>query len=142
MNSVLVKSIESSRQLVIQQIKEWVEIVVNFETKNKYELHTASGEMLGYIIEPDTGFLGSLKGLVLCSHRPLKIDILDSGSHGRDSLRRHVLTQTVSSLITVIQHGCSSKISSSCVPRSASILIFLRIIKQTIINPEWNQCLC
>ena len=88
MNSELEKTIESSRQLVIQQIKEWVEIVINFETKNKYEIHTASGGMLGYIIERDSGFLGSLKRVVLRSHRPLEIDILDKDSQSAYRLSR------------------------------------------------------
>jgi len=88
MNSEMEKVIESSKQLVIQQIKEWVEIVVNFETRNKYEIYTADGARLGYIIERDGGVLDSLKRLILRSHRPLEIDIIDGNSQSTFRLSR------------------------------------------------------
>ena len=72
------KTIEASPQLVVHQIKEWVEIVINFETKNKYEILSLSGDRLGYIVERDGGLLDTLKRLFLRSHRPLEIDILDN----------------------------------------------------------------
>ena len=88
MYSVMEQTIESSRQLVIRQVKEWVEIVVNFETKNKYELYSADGNMLGYIMERDGGLLDSLKRMLLRSHRPLEIDILDRNSQSIFRLSR------------------------------------------------------
>lgn len=89
MNSDLETTIDSSKQLVIQQLKEWVEIVVNFETKNKYEIYTTAGNRLGYIFERDSGVLASLKRLLLRSHRPLEIDILDNNSQSVYRLGRN-----------------------------------------------------
>ena len=78
MPAALVKTIESSPQLMIKQLKEWTEILINIETRNKYEVRTLAGEKLGFIVECDGGFLDSLKRIFLRSHRPLNIDILDN----------------------------------------------------------------
>ena len=70
------KTIDASPQLIIRQIKEWAEIIINFESRNKYEIQTPSGEKFGYIVERDGGLLDTLKRVFLRSHRPLEIDIL------------------------------------------------------------------
>ena len=89
MTTELEKTIESSPQLVIKQIKEWVEIVINFETRNKYEISTASGGRVGYIIERDGGFFDTVKRLFLRSHRPLDVDIFDPDSRNIFHLSRN-----------------------------------------------------
>jgi hypothetical protein len=77
---VMKNIIESARQLVICQVKEWTEILVNFETSNRYEIQSISGDGLGYIIERKGGISDTLKRLFLRSHRPLAIDVLDKTS--------------------------------------------------------------
>ena len=72
------KTIDTSPQLIIRQIKEWAEIIINFESRNKYEIQSPSGEKLGYIVERDGGLLDTLKRVFLRSHRPLEIDILSN----------------------------------------------------------------
>ncbi|MBF8268543.1 MAG: hypothetical protein HW386_252 [Gammaproteobacteria bacterium] len=88
MSAQIDKTIETSPQLVIRQIKEWAEILINFEAKNKYEIQTLSGEKLGYILERDGGLLATLKRLFLRSHRPLEIDILDKDGNNVYHLSR------------------------------------------------------
>ena len=64
-------------QLFVQQRKEWAEILVNWETANKYAVMDSRGKDLGYIGERGTGLMAILKRLFLRSHRPLDIDVLD-----------------------------------------------------------------
>ncbi|MBI5881965.1 MAG: scramblase [Elusimicrobia bacterium] len=70
---------------VIQQKKEWGEILVNLETRNKYEVLSENGEPLGFVAEEGTGFLQFLKRMLLRRHRPFVITIFDK--EGKPALR-------------------------------------------------------
>jgi hypothetical protein len=72
------KSILSAPQLVISQIKELIEIIVDFETANKYEISATGGRRLGNIIERGGGFKAVLKRWFLRSHRPFDIDVFNA----------------------------------------------------------------
>ncbi|MBI5623307.1 MAG: hypothetical protein HY924_05975 [Elusimicrobia bacterium] len=65
------------RTWVIQQKKEWAEIIVGFETANRYELLSENAEPLGSVAEEGSGFLFVLKRLFLRSHRPFAITVFD-----------------------------------------------------------------
>lgn len=61
--------------IVIRQLKEWTEIMVNWETSNRYEVRSPEGEILGLIAERKGGFLAVLSRLILRSHRSMEIDV-------------------------------------------------------------------
>jgi len=58
---------------LIQQVKEWAEIVVNFETKNKYKILNTEQQQVGFMAEKKQGFFGMLLRQVLRSHRRLEV---------------------------------------------------------------------
>lgn len=64
-------------QIYVQQRKEWAEIVVDWETANKYAVLDAQGNNIGYVGEIGGGFGWTIRRLFLRSHRPLEIDVLD-----------------------------------------------------------------
>lgn len=66
----------SANGLVIQQLKEWVEIISHFETANKYEILDESGGKVGFAAEDGGGFGRHMLRMWLKSHRPLDIHIL------------------------------------------------------------------
>lgn len=64
--------------LFIRQIKEMVEIFIDFETKNKYEILDQEKNQIGFIAERDGGFWGVVKRWFLRSHRPLEVDVFNA----------------------------------------------------------------
>lgn len=70
--------IQHNQKIMIQQKKEWLEVLSSFEGKNKYQILGESGEKLGFIVEESHGFLDVLKRMILRGHRPLKINVLDN----------------------------------------------------------------
>ena len=64
-------------QLFIRQRKEWVEIVVDFETANLYEVLAPDQSSLGMVAERAGGFMDTIKRWLLRSHRPFDIDVTD-----------------------------------------------------------------
>ena len=54
------------KRVLIQQAREWGEILLGFESKNRFELRDPSGELLGYAAEEASGigqwFLRNLFG--------------------------------------------------------------------------------
>jgi len=71
------EALESSRELFVRQRKEWTEIVINLETRNRYAVMDASGETLGAVAEVATGFSAFLSRTFLGSHRPLDVHVLE-----------------------------------------------------------------
>ena len=67
----------SQNHVFIKQIKEWGEIITNFETKNKYQLLDESGKQIAYIYETGSGFMHFIKRMIFRSHRAFTIDIVD-----------------------------------------------------------------
>ncbi len=71
------EALDSSSELFIRQRKEWTEILIDFETRNRYEVLDASGHTLGAIAEVATGFSAFLARTFLGSHRPLDVHVIE-----------------------------------------------------------------
>tara|TARA_Y100000817_G_scaffold241943_1_gene193869 strand:- start:288 stop:950 length:663 start_codon:yes stop_codon:yes gene_type:complete len=67
-------------QLFLKQKLEMGELILNFETKNKYEILTSSGQYHGAVIEESGGFWGFLNRTVFRSHRPFKITVYNKSN--------------------------------------------------------------
>ncbi|MCP3983128.1 MAG: hypothetical protein GY723_01990 [bacterium] len=65
------------RQLFIRQRKEWTEIVIDWETRNQYEVMGSEQESLGTIAERAGGAVDFLKRTFLRSHRGFQIRVMD-----------------------------------------------------------------
>ena len=72
-------------QLVIQQRKEWGEILTGFETKNKYEVSDQDGTFLYYAAEVGGSLL---LRLFLKAARPFTVMVVDSESQTIVEIRR------------------------------------------------------
>lgn len=59
-------------ELVVRQRKEWVEILVDWETRNQYAVLGADGTELARVAERGGGLWDGLRRAVLRSHRPLE----------------------------------------------------------------------
>ncbi len=64
-------------QLSLRQRKEWVEILIDFETRNQYAVLGAGGEELGTLAEEAGGLGRVLTRWLLRSHRPLDAALCD-----------------------------------------------------------------
>jgi uncharacterized protein YxjI len=71
------KKILETENVVVQQIKEMLEIFTGWETKNKYQIMTPEGQELGFMAEIGPGFMATALRLILKSHRPLEIEVTD-----------------------------------------------------------------
>jgi len=77
MSGELQTLLNHSNKLIIHQIKEWVEIITDWETANRYEILNEQGEKLAYLAERKGGFLYTIKRLIFRSHRSFEIDVFD-----------------------------------------------------------------
>ncbi|RLA67149.1 MAG: scramblase [Epsilonproteobacteria bacterium] len=78
MISPLTKQIFENRKfLFIHQVKEWAEILVNFETRNKYKVIDENGTPVGFMAEEAGGFFDSIKRMIFRSHRGFKISLFN-----------------------------------------------------------------
>ncbi len=64
--------------IFIKQIKNWGEILIGVEAKNKYVMTDASGNKLGWVIEKSSGIISFFSRLIFRSHRPLDVRVYDS----------------------------------------------------------------
>ncbi|HEY8121871.1 MAG TPA: phospholipid scramblase-related protein [Myxococcota bacterium] len=64
-------------QLSLKQRKEWVEILVDFETRNQYAVFGSRGEEVGTLAEEGGGLGRVLTRWLLRSHRPLDAALCD-----------------------------------------------------------------
>lgn len=80
--------ISTASQLYVRQEKEWVEILVDWETVNRYTVLDSRQEELGLLAERGGGIWRTILRLVLRSHRPLHIDFLDTAGHALLELTR------------------------------------------------------
>jgi len=64
-------------QLSLKQRKEWVEILVDFETRNQYAVRGSRGEEVGTLVEEGGGLWGAVKRWLLRSHRALDAVLCD-----------------------------------------------------------------
>ncbi len=77
-NESLTEFFRAQTHLFIRQIKNWGEILVGVEAKNKYEVSDVSGAKHGFILEKGSGILGFIIRLIARSHRPLDVRVYDS----------------------------------------------------------------
>ena len=61
--------------LLVQQVKEWGEILINLETKNKYKILDSNQNEVAFMAEKGGGFFSFIIRNILKSHRPMKINI-------------------------------------------------------------------
>lgn len=67
-------------QLYVQQRKEWVEIIIDWETTNKYAVLDHAGTEVAFIAERSGGWTTMFKRWFLRSHRPFEIDVISKTS--------------------------------------------------------------
>lgn len=68
-------------QLLVRQVKEWGEILVGFECRNRFELLGASGERIGFVAEEGTGIGAALSRNFMGAMRRATLRVADaSGS--------------------------------------------------------------
>ena len=77
--------LEGRQRVFIRQKKEWTEILIDWETRNQYEVLGEDGNALGRIAEHSGGVMDHVKRLFLRSHRPLDVGVF--GVHGEQVLR-------------------------------------------------------
>ena len=77
MNALAGSFIATHSQLSLKQRKEWVEILVDFETRNQYAVRGSRGEEVGTLAEQGGGFGRVLTRWFLRSHRPFDAALCD-----------------------------------------------------------------
>jgi len=76
--TAIVDSITSSTgQIIIRQVKEWSEILVGFEARNRFEILAPDGTRLGYAAETGTGMGRALSRNLLGRLRQCTVRIYD-----------------------------------------------------------------
>jgi uncharacterized protein YxjI len=70
--------LESKSHIFIKQTKEWSEILLNLENKNRYSLKDKQGNNIGLFYEKGDGIFQWIKRTILRSHRPFIVELLDS----------------------------------------------------------------
>jgi len=78
-SSRLRKVLETAEQYFVHQQKEWTEILVDFETRNQYEVLDIEGHAVGTISEVSSGVGGFLKRNLYGSHRSLDVRVHEVG---------------------------------------------------------------
>jgi len=74
---MLRNTVASANEMFVRQKKEWTEILIDFETKNQYEILDGEGRAVGTISEVSSGLGGFLKRNLFGSHRSLDVRIHD-----------------------------------------------------------------
>ena len=62
----------------VRQFKEWIEIALDFETRNTYEILDDQQHKWGLVAEKGTGLWKSIARLLLGSHRLMEVKVWDS----------------------------------------------------------------
>ncbi len=78
MGEKLTLLLESHQSLFVHQVREWAEILVDFETRNKYEILDREENKIGFIAEKNKGFWAALIRQTLNTHRPMEIVVWDN----------------------------------------------------------------
>ena len=65
----------------VKQRKEWTEIVVDLETRNRYDIFDPNGIAIGSAEELSQGALGFFKRMFLGTHRPFSATINDAAGN-------------------------------------------------------------
>ncbi|MGB0620401.1 MAG: phospholipid scramblase-related protein [Myxococcota bacterium] len=74
--------VENANQYFIRQKKEWTEILVDFETRNQYQVLGEDQQEVGTISEVSSGIGGFMKRNIMGSHRALDIRVHDADGAG------------------------------------------------------------
>lgn len=69
---------KAQTHLFIKQVKNWGEILIGFEAKNKYKVLDSQGMEHGFIVEKGAGILAFFIRWISRSHRPLDVRVYDS----------------------------------------------------------------
>lgn len=88
MSSQFMELLEGSQTLIVKQKKELMEIVIDFESKNNYEILNQNSEVVGYISEASKGFWSTIGRLVFRSHRNFEAIISDKTGQKVFQLKR------------------------------------------------------
>ena len=75
---MFLKWMETAKELVIKQNKEWVEIITGWESANSYSIFDEQGYKRADVFERSTGFFSQLLKQILGSHRGFEAVILNS----------------------------------------------------------------
>lgn len=65
-------------RLFVKQRKEWLEILTDWETRNKYDLVTEDGRIVGHVAEHGTGIGATLIRLFFKTRRPFEANVWDA----------------------------------------------------------------
>ncbi len=76
------------QELFVRQRREWVEIVVDWETKNQYAVLDPESREIGLIVEKAGGFWDALRRGFFRSHRALEAHVLDAAANAVLTLSR------------------------------------------------------
>lgn len=79
--SALSSALEQSDGLFVRQVREWGEILTGLETRNKYELRNALGDLIGFAGEVAGGLGATLLRLWLRASRPFELQVTDASGH-------------------------------------------------------------
>lgn len=71
------EALDTASELFVRQRKEWTEILIDLETRNRYAVMDATGETLGAVAEVSTGVGAFLARVFLRSHRPLDVHVVE-----------------------------------------------------------------
>lgn len=69
---------KDSSQIIVKQIKELFEIVIDWETANKYSIRDENNNEIGFAAERSLGIFHKIVRNILRSHRSITIDIWDN----------------------------------------------------------------
>ncbi len=69
---------DGKRRIMIRQVKEWGEILVGFESRNKYEIFDENGIKTGYAAEQGSGFGRLIGRQLLGSMRQATLHVYDA----------------------------------------------------------------
>jgi len=67
-------------QLTVRQRKNWTEVLLSFEMRNRYEVFDQSGQAVLVAQETDTGVAAFLKRMFLGPTRPFNVQITESAT--------------------------------------------------------------
>ncbi len=70
--------LDLEKSLIVSQKKEWMEILIDWEAKNYYNLLNSNGGHLAVIVERGGNWSTKLKRWILRSHRSLEIDVMNT----------------------------------------------------------------
>lgn len=80
--------VENRSYLFIQQVKEWAEILIDFESRNKYQILDENQAALGFAAESDSGFLSFIGRQILRTHRSMNVSCFDQNNQLMLKLKR------------------------------------------------------